>query len=322
MSRFSAVRSPPGRLPRAQQGARMQRIGVLSPYAADNPDAKARIGAFLQELQRLGWTEGRNLRIDFRWTEGDAGQLRRYSEELVALAPEAILVTSSAPLAALRQATRTVPIVFVAVADPVEGGAVASLARPGGNTTGFTPLEYGTSAKWLELLKQMVPSVTRVAVLRAASPGSKGQLSAIQSVAHALGVELNPVDGNEAAEIERAIAVFARASNGGLIAPAIPPTIIHRELIIALAARHRLPAIYAFRSHVASGGLMSYGSDPVDPYRRAASYIDRILKGAKPADLPVQTPTKYVFAVNLKTAKALGLTVPTSILLRADEVIE
>ena len=293
------------------------------PLAADDPVAQARIAAFLQGLEQLGWTDGRNVRFDYRWTVGDADSTRRDAAELVALVPDVIMVTSSLPTVALKQATRTVPIVFVLVADPVGAGITDSMARPGGNATGFTPFEFATAAKWLELLKEIAPGVTRVAVTDdATAVGATGQMAAIRSAAPSFGVELSPIGGRDAGEVERAISAFAHGSNGGLIVTAIPMANIHRDLFIALAARHRLPAVYAYRPHVTGGGLVSYGPDQFDLYRRAASYVDRILKGAKPADLPVQAPVKYEFSVNLKTAKTLGLTVPTSILLRADEVIE
>lgn len=307
---------------RAQQ--RVRRIGVLMNLLSTDTVAKARIGAFQQGLQQLGWTEGRNLQIDYRWTAGGGDELRRYAAELVALAPDAILATGSPPVVALQRATRTVPIVFVLVADPVGAGFVESLARPGGNATGFTPFEYSTSAKWLELLKEIAPGVTRVAVLReATNPGGIGQFVGIQSAAPSHGLSLRPIDGgSDAGEIERAIATFAREPNGGLIVTATPMANIHRELIIALAARHRLPAVYGFRFHVERGGLIAYAPDQLDQYRRAAVYVDRIFKGEKSADLPVQAPTKYELVINLKTAKALGLAIPSSLLARADEVIE
>jgi putative ABC transport system substrate-binding protein len=291
---------------------------------ADDPVARRRVGAFQQKLQQLGWTEGDNLRIDYRWTVGDDDELRRYAGELVALAPDVLLATGSPTVVALRKATHTVPIVFALVADPVGAGFVDSLAQPGGNATGFTPFEYGTSAKWLELLLEIAPGVTRVAVLReATNPGGIGQFVAIQSAATLRGVALRPIDGaSDVGEIERAVAVFAREPNGGLIVTATPMANIHRELIITLAARHRLPAVYGFRYHVERGGLIAYAPDQLDQYRRAATYVDRILKGEKPAKLPVQAPTKYELVVNLKTAKALGLTVPPSLLSRADEAIE
>jgi putative ABC transport system substrate-binding protein len=308
---------------RAQHPEQMRRIGVLMTLAADDPEGQARLAAFMRALQELGWADGRNMRIDTRWGAGDADLYRKYSAELVALAPEVMLATGGVTLGPLRQASSTVPIVFVNAIDPVGGGFVDSLGRPGGNTTGFTVFEYGLSGKWIELLKEITPSVTRAAVLRnPASPGAGGQLGAIQAVAPSFGVELRPIDVRDADEIERAITAFARGSNDGLIVTLTPLTIVHRELITTLAARHRIPAVYPFRSFVTSGGLVSYGPDPIDPYRRAASYIDRILKGEKPADLPVQAPTKYELVVNLKTAKALGLAVPQSILARADEVIE
>jgi putative ABC transport system substrate-binding protein len=271
----------------------------------------------------LGWTDGRNVRIDYRWGTGDPDRYRRYAAELVALAPDAILAGSGATMPALLQATRTVPMVFVLVVDPVGAGYVASLARPGGNATGFTMFEYGTSGKWLELLKQIAPRVTYAAALRdSANPAGIGQFAAMQGLAPSLGVELRPFDVRDAGEIERAVAAFARSSNGGLIVTASALAAIHRELIIALAARHRLPAVYPFRFFVSGGGLISYGPDLVDQFRHAAGYVDRILKGEKPADLPVQAPTKYELVINLKTAKVLGLDAPATLLARADEVIE
>jgi putative ABC transport system substrate-binding protein len=272
----------------------------------------------------LGWTDGRNVRIDYRWAAADADRHRTYAAELVALAPDVILAAGSQSVAALLQTTRTVPIVFVNVIDPVGAGYVASLARPGGNATGFTLFEYSLSGKWLELLKEIAPNLTRIAILRdAAIAAGIGQFAAIQAMAPpSFGVELSPIDVRDAGEIERAVAAFARESNGGLIVTSSSGALAHRELIIMLAARHRLPAVYPFRSFVTSGGLISYGTDPTDPFRRAAGYVDRILKGEKAADLPVQAPTKYELAINLKTAKALGLTVPPLLLARADEVIE
>jgi putative ABC transport system substrate-binding protein len=308
---------------RAQQPERVRRIGVLSALAADDPESMARIAAFLQGLQELGWSVGRNVKIDYRWGAGDDDRSRRYAAELVALAPDIILANGGSVMGPLEQVTRTVPIVFAAVADPVGGGFVASLARPGGNATGFANFEYGMSGKWLELLKQIAPGVTRVAVLRdpAVASGS-GQFGAIQAVAPALGVEVSPVGLRDADEIERAVTGFARGSNGGLILTAGGAGIRQRDLVIALAARHRLPAVYANRFFVTGGGLISYGTHLLDQFRQAAGYIDRILKGEKPADLPVQTPTRYELAINLKTAKALGLDVPPTLLARADEVIE
>jgi putative ABC transport system substrate-binding protein len=308
---------------RAQQPDRMRRIGVLMPLAADDPESQARLAAFLQGLQQLGWTVGENVRIETRWSGGNAADIRRYAAELSTLAPEVILATGSATVTPLLQASRTVPIVFVAVVDPVGAGFVDSLARPGGNATGFTLYEYGISGKWLELLKEIAPRVTRAAVLRdAAIAAGSGQLGAIQGAAASFGVELRPVDVREADEIERVVSAFARSSNGGLIVPASALALVHRELIITLAARHRLPAVYSDRIFVTAGGLISYGPDFLDPYRLAAGYVDRILRGEKPADLPVQAPTKYALAINLKTAKALGLDVPATVLARADEVIE
>jgi len=306
---------------RAQQPERMRRIGVLMNLAADDPEALSRISAFLQGLQELGWTDGRNVRIDTRWGAGDAARFHRYAEELLALAPDVVLASGTPAIQALQQATRTVPIVFASVGDPVGMGLATSLARPGGNMTGFTPMEFGFSAKWLELLKEIAPRVTRVAVLRDLTIGP-AQLSAIQAVAPSFGVELSVVGVREASEIERAIAAFARSSNAGMIVTASTSAAVQRDLITTLAARHRLPAVYPFRYLVTSGGLISYGANTIDIYRHAAGYVDRILKGEKPADLPVQAPTKYELVINLKTAKALGIEMPASVLARADEVIE
>jgi len=306
----------------AQQGERMRRIGVLVPQDQDSPVAQARIAALLQELRQLGWT-GRNARIDIHWAGADAESIRKHAAELATLAPDVILANGSVVVAPLLQATRTVPIVFVVVPDPVGAGFVDSLARPGGNATGFVQFEYGLSGKWLELLKELAPRVTRAAILRdAAIPAGTGQFGAIQAVAPSVGVEVSPVNVRDAGEIERAVAAFARASNGGLIVTGSALAGVHRNLIITLAARHKLPAVYFERFFVTVGGLISYGPDLVDQYRRAATYVDRILKGEKPADLPVQAPTTYELVINLKTAKALGLEVPPSLLARADEVIE
>jgi putative tryptophan/tyrosine transport system substrate-binding protein len=307
---------------RAQQTDRVRRIGVFMNLAADDPEGQARNTAFVQALQQLGWTEGRNARIDTRWGT-DAGSTRKYAAELVALAPDVILATASTATSALQQMTRAVPIVFVIVIDPVGAGYVESLARPGGNLTGFSLFEYGLSGKWLELLKEIAPGVTRVAVIRDTAVGSGvGQYAIIQAVAPSLGVELRPIDMRDAGEIERAVVAFARVPNSGLIIVGAPSAVVHRNLIITLAARHQLPAVYPLSYFGRSGGLMSYGPDSIEPYRRAAGYIDRILKGEKPADLPVQAPTKYELIIDLKTAKALGLTVPSQLLARADEVIE
>jgi putative ABC transport system substrate-binding protein len=309
---------------RAQQTERMRRIGVLWNLTADDPEGQARLAAFLQGLQELGWTDGRNVRIDYRWAAADADRSRTFAAELVALAPDVILASASASLAPLLQTTRTVPIVFANVIDPVGAGFVARLARPGGNSTGFTLFEYSLSGKWLELLKEIAPNLTQIAILRdPAQAAGIGQFAAIQAMAPpSFGVELSPIDVREAGEIERDVTAFARESNGGLIVTGSAAALAHRELIIMLAARHRLPAVYFFHYFVTSGGLMSYGSDPNDQFRRASGYVDRILKGAKPADLPVQAPTKYELAINLKTAKALGLSVPPTLLARADKVIE
>ena len=308
---------------RAQQSERMRRIGVLTPTAAGDLDGQARISAFRQRLQQLGWTDGSNVRIDTRWSAGNADEIRKYAAELVVLAPDVILCTGSATLAPLLQATRAVPIVFTIVPDAVGAGFVESLARPGGNATGFTWFEYATSGKWLELLKQTAPGVTRVAVIRdPAIAAGIGQWGAIQTAAPSFGVEVTPVNVRDAGEIERAVTAFARSSNGGLILTASALAVVHRDLIITLAARHKLPAVYHRRLFVTDGGLISYGPDLVDQYRQAAGYVDRILKGEKPADLPVQAPTKYEMAINLKTAKALGLEIPPTLLATADEVIE
>jgi putative ABC transport system substrate-binding protein len=308
---------------RAQQSEQVRRVGMLIGQAADDADGKARLAAFVQGLQQLGWTDGRNVRIDTRWGGGDADRMRRYAAELVALAPDVILAGGTAAVGILLQATRTVPVVFASVADPVGAGYVDSVARPGGNATGFLLFEYGTSGKWLELLKEIAPGVTRVAIIRdAAIAAGIGQLGAIQSVAPSFGVELTPLNIRDAAEIERAVTVFAKSSKGGLILTGSSLALVHRDLIITLAARHKLPAVYNSRLYVASGGLISYGPEFTDQYRQAAGYVDRILKGAKPADLPVQAPTKYELVINLKTAKALDLEVPPTLLARADEVIE
>jgi putative tryptophan/tyrosine transport system substrate-binding protein len=301
----------------------MRRIGVLMNAAADDRDGQARVIAFVQALQELGWTDGRNARVDIRWGAGDAERYRGYAAELIALAPDVILAPTSGVVAALQRATRTVPIVFVGVIDPVGAGFVASLARPGGNTTGFAAFEYGISGKWVALLKEIAPGVTRAAVIRDPSLAAGiGQLAAMQAVAPSLGVELSPLDVRDDSELERAIAAFAHAPNGGVIVAAGPAANVRREQINALVVRHLLPAVYPFRYYVESGGLISYGSDLISQYRPAAGYVDRILRGAKAADLPVQAQTKYELVINLKTAKALGLTVPPTLLARADEVIE
>ena len=305
---------------RAQQSGQMRRIGVLMPYAKDNSEAQARITAFLQGLQKLGWTEGRNLQIEYRWGIDD---LQKAATELVALSPDVIFAISTQAVAALQQATRSVPIVFANVADPVSGGFVDSLAKPGGNITGFTNFDYGMGAKWVELLKEIAPNLTHVGIIRdPTSTASTGLLGAIQTAARSFGLEVSPLGGRDARDIEQTVNEFAGGSNRGLIAVASPSSINNRDLIISLAARHRLPAIYAFRFWVTDGGLISYGIDPIDQSRQAAGYVDRILKGEKPADLPVQNATKYELVINLKTAKALGLTVPPSLLSRADEIIE
>ena len=310
---------------RAQQGERMRRIGVLTAGTGlwDDPDGEARSAAFLQGLQQLGWTDGRNMHIDYRLGAGDADNMRKYAAELVALAPDVILASGTATMAPLLQATRTVPIVFAQVTDPVGAGFVDSLARPGGNATGFLLFEYSISGKWLELLKEIAPHVSRVGVIRdPAQTAGTGQFAVIQSVAPSVGMEVSAINVRDAPEIERSVAAFARSANGGLIVTASALSVVHRDLIVTLAARHKLPAVYYRRLYATGGGLISYGPDVVEQNWRAASYVDRILKGEKPADLPVQAPTKYELVINLKTAKALGLTVPPSMLGRADEVIE
>jgi putative tryptophan/tyrosine transport system substrate-binding protein len=301
---------------------RVRRVGVLMHTAADEPEAQARFAAFLQGLQEAGWAVGSNVRIDTRWSVGDNARLRRDALELVALGPDVILAGVGGTVGALQQANRTVPIVFAQAVDPVGNSFVESLARPGGNTTGFIQFEYVLSGKWLELLKEIAPRVTRVGVLREPGPAGVGQWAIIQSVAQTLGVELKPIGVANAGEIERAISALAAAPNGGLIVAVSGASLIHRELIVGLAARHQLPTSYAYRHFVASGGLISYGANIASQYRLAAGYVDRILKGEKPADLPVQAPTKYDLTINLKTARVLGLTVPPSVLARADEVIE
>jgi putative tryptophan/tyrosine transport system substrate-binding protein len=307
---------------RAQQADRMRRIGALLNLAADDPMGQARVAAFVQGLQAAGWSDGRNVGIDTRWAAADPGNFRKYAAELIALGPDVVLASTTAAVAQLQQASRTVPIVFVSVIDPVGSGLIASMARPGGNVTGFVIFEYALAAKWLELLKEMAPDVKRAAVLRDATVASGiGQFAAIQA-AGSVGMELSVIDLRDAGEIERAIADFAQRPNGGLIVTASQFGTNHPGLLVALAAQHKLPAVYPFRYFASTGGLISYGWDQLDEYHRAAAYVDRILKGEKPADLPVQAPTRYELVVNLKTAKALGLTVPDSLLARADEVIE
>jgi putative ABC transport system substrate-binding protein len=307
----------------AQQGDRVRRIGIIMPASEDEPEYQARVGAFLQGLTLLGRTVGPNMRVDTHWATRDAAEIRRHAAELAALAPDVILTNGGTALGPLLQATRTVPIVFASVADPVAAGFVDSLARPGGNATGFLFGDYSLSGKWLELLKQIAPSVTRVAVLRdPATPSGPAEFGIIQAMAQSLRVEVNPVNLRDVGEIERAVAAFARSPNGGLIVTATVGARLHRDLIIALAARHKLPAVYGFRFFVAAGGLISYGPNVLDQFRLAAGYVDRILKGEKPADLPVQAPTKFELLINLTTAKALGLTIPETLLATADEVIQ
>jgi putative ABC transport system substrate-binding protein len=309
---------------RAQPSVRVRRIGIFMNLASDDAEGQSRNAAFLQGLQELGWAVGRNVRIDYRWgaSNSDPDRMRKDAAELLALAPDVVLATTAPIVVALQQVSRTVPIAFATVIDPVGAGVVASLSRPGGNATGFITFEYGISAKWLELLKEISPGVKRVAVLREPTVAGIGQLAGVQTAAPSFGVELQPIDVSDAGEIDRALADFARAANPGLIVPLSTSSIAHRERIVALAARHRLPAIYPSRLDAAIGGLISYGPDFLDQYRRAASYVDRILKGEKPADLPVQAPVKYELVINLKTAKALGLEVPSTLLARTDEVIE
>jgi putative ABC transport system substrate-binding protein len=318
----SAVAWPLGA--RAQQGSRVRGVGVLMQTAADDPEGQARLAAFLQGLQEANWALGGNVRIDYRWAAGDDDKFRRYAAELVALAPDVILASTNQGVRALQQQTRTIPIVFAAVVDPVGEGFIDNLARPGSNATGFELYQFPLGGKWLELLKQIAPRVTRVAVLRITSRGDLrvGALGAMQAAAPSFGLELSPFDIREAGEIERTVTSFARGPNGGLIVPAAPLAALHRNLIVSLADHYHLPAVYSVRYYVASGGLISYGSDPVDQFRRAAGYVDRILKGEKPADLPVQAPTKYETVINLKTAKALGLTIRETLLATADEVIQ
>ena len=301
----------------------MRRIGVLLPATADDAEFQARVGAFLQGLQQSGWSIGRNLRIDTRWATANADDIRRHAAELVTLAPDVILAHGASTMRPLLQVTRSVPIVFPVAGDPVAAGFVDSLARPGGNVTGFMTFEYNLSGKWPELLKEIAPGVTRAAVLRDPTViTGASQFAAIQAVAPSLRVEVNPINLRDAGEIEHAVTAFARSSNGGLIVTTGGLAQLHRDLIIALAARHKLPAVYYERFFVAGGGLLSYGADYIDQYRQAAAYVDRILKGEKPGDLPVQAPTKYETVINLKTAKALGLEIPPTLLARADEVIE
>ena len=301
----------------------MRRIGILLPATAEDAEFQARVGAFLQELAVLGWTIGNNIRIDTRWATADDATIRRHAAELAAFAPDVILAHANAAIGALQQASRTIPIVFPVAGDPVASGYVASLARPGGNATGFAQLEFSLSGKWLEMLKQIAPSVTRAAVLRDVALGSgTSQFAVIQAMAPSLRVEVTPISMRDASEIEQSIETFARSPNGGLIVTAGGAAQRHRKLIVAHAARCKLPAVYFDRSFVAAEGLISYGASMIDQYRRAAGYVDRILKGEKPADLPVQAPTKFELVINLKTAKMLGLDVPPQLLARADEVIE
>jgi ABC-type uncharacterized transport system substrate-binding protein len=308
---------------RAQQAERVRRIGVLEPIAVDDPEALARVTAFAQGLQQLGWTASHNVRIDYRWGAGDADRIRQQADELAAVAPAAILTVGGSTTAPMLRATRTVPVVFVSVVDPVGAGYVDSLARPGGNATGFTNFEFSMGAKWLELLKEIAPSVTRVAVIRDPDLSiGAGQFSAVQTAAPSLGIEARPVNVRDPDEIERVIAAFARSGNGGLIVTGSGLAALHRNVLTALATRHKLPAVYFERYFVTAGGLSSYGTSVVEQHRTAAGYVDRVLKGEKPADLPVQAPNKYELVVNLKTAKALGLDMPTTVLARADEVIE
>jgi putative ABC transport system substrate-binding protein len=309
--------------PFAAGAQQIRRIGVLLGQSRENKEFNSAVATFVQVLQQSGWVEGRNARFDIRWAAGNPDDIRKYAAELVALAPDVVMVAGSAAVGPLLQATRAVPVIFTLVPDPVGAGYVDSLGRPGRNATGFTNFEYGMSGKWLELLKEITPNVKRVAVLRDASlAAGTGQFGAIQAVAPSLGIEVSPINVTDAAEIERGVTSFAGLPNGGLIVTQSALALTHRELIITLAARHQLPAIYINRIWTAAGGLLAYGAEPADQFRRAAGYVDRILKGEKPADLPVQAPTKYELVINLRTAKALGLTVPDTLLARADEVIE
>jgi putative ABC transport system substrate-binding protein len=309
---------------RAQERERVRRVGVLMSTSTDDPESQLRLVSFVQGLQQAGWTVGRNLQLDTRWAAGDIARMRRYAMELVALSPEVIMIGGRAAsvVPQMQQAAPNIAIVFAQGVDPVGTGYIASMARPGSNVTGFTQFEYTLSGKWMELLREVVPGMTRAAVLREAGSAGIGQWAVLQAAAAAPAVELTPINSGEPADVERAVAAFAREANSGLFVVVSAWATVHRELIIALAARHRLPAIYPYRYFVAGGGLLSYGPDLVDQYRRAAHYVDRILKGEKPADLPVQAPTKYELVINLKTAKALGLEVPPMLLARADEVIE
>jgi putative ABC transport system substrate-binding protein len=308
---------------RAQQAQRMRHLGVLTPLPADHPDAKARHLVFLQAFEQLGWTDGKNVQIEARWSAGEAAITRKQAAELVALKPDVVLATGNAGTEAILQATRSIPVVFVIAADPVGSGYVDSLAEPGGNATGFTQFEYDLSAKWLELLKEIAPNVTRAAVLRDAGiAGGIGQFAVIQSVARSVGVDVRAINLRDGATLESSVAAFARSPNSGLILTTSALSAVHRDLIISLAAKHRLPTTYQEQAYVKAGGLVSYGSNYANQYRRAASYVDRILRGEKPGALPVEVPTKYDLVINLKTAKTLGLTVPPSVLARADEVIE
>jgi putative ABC transport system substrate-binding protein len=308
---------------RAQDAARVRRIAMLIGVGRDTPDAQLRYAAFLEKLQQLGWTNGQNVRVEARWSAGDAKLLRQYAAELVALTPDVMVTTGTGPTEAVVRSTTSVPVVFAVVLDPVGGGLVKSLARPGGNATGFMMFEYSLSAKWPELLKQISPTITRAAVLRdAQSTAAVGQFAVIQSVASSVGVEMIPINLGDVSDVEREVESFARSSNGGLIVAAGASAVIHSDLINMLALRYKLPAIYSERSFVTTGGLLSYGPNYIDQYRRAASYVDRILKGENPADLPVQAPTRYELVINLKAAKAIGVMIPQSLLASADEVIE
>ncbi|MGB9387846.1 MAG: ABC transporter substrate-binding protein [Pseudolabrys sp.] len=307
---------------KAQQAESVRLVGVLSILGSDDPEAQARMAVFEQTLQQLGWTVGRDLKIETRQIGADLDSIRRYAAELVALSPDVIFSIGGLPTTSLQQATRTIPIVFMNVADPVGAGFVESMAHPGGNTTGFMTTEYSIGGKWAELLKQIAPHVTRALVFRdPTSTSGIGQFAVVRSVAQSLGVELTPANVRDTDQIERAVAAFARSGNGGVIVTS-PSTAAHRKLIISLAARYKLPSVYPYRYYAVDGGLISYGTNTHDPVRRAAEYVDRILKGEKPADMPVQAPTKFELVINLKTAKVLGLTIPQSLLATADEVIE